>query len=387
MLEHPKYAALGNEGAPGFNWEAYEDGWTGTGLKVNKKVKVRPNSKDKVYSHEPYAQELYNRTKKMRVENVKDIKKGASVSISNLDVIDDKTLVATIGNGASNITIDLTKENNFLRILTPEHDMTREQFTEALKTSPDFKKQLLSNHLTARVGTDVEKGSIWDGYIEQFTNELKEQITKNNKAYWAEVIDTNVGGFVVEVASTIRAFMPGSMAASNRIEDYSTMIGRTIEVMVESWSPKYGFVVSRKKYINKMRPYKIQPLREELDKNPDKLYHGRVTGANQYGVFVELDEFITGMLHKSLVSDEMREAMRNGTIEAGTEIDVYIDNLDNNRVVLSDVSPAERPAVKERREAEDATEKSEHNAAQQSTSTARKNTNTTNFNKKDAAAK
>ena len=382
MLEHPKYAALGNEGAPGFDWEAYEDGWNGTGLKVNKKVKVRPHSKDKVYSHERYAQDLYNRMKRMRVENVKDIKRGASLSISNLEVVDDKTLVATVGNGASNITIDLTKENNFLRILTPDHDMTREQFTDALQNSPEFKKQLLANHLTARVGTDTEKGSIWDGYVEQFTNELKEQITKNNKAYWAEVIDTNVGGFVVEVASTIRAFMPGSMAASNRIDDYSSLIGRTIEVMVESWSPKYGFVVSRKKYINKMRPYKIQPLREELDKNPDKLYHGRVTGANQYGVFVELDEFITGMLHKSLVSDEMREAMRNGTIEPGTEIDVYIDNLDNNRVVLSDVSPSERPAVKERREAEDASEKSEYNAAQQNFG--RKNTN--NYAKKDAAS-
>lgn len=361
MLEHPKYAALGNEGAPGFNWEVYEDGWNGTGLKVNKKVKIKAKSKDKVYSHETYAQELYNRMKRMRVENVKDIKKGASVSISNLEVLDDKTLVATIGGGASNLTIDLTKENSFLRILTPDHNMTREQFTEALQTSPNFKKELLANNLVARVGTDVEKGSIWDGYIEQFTNELKEQITKGTKAYWAEVIDINGGGFVVEVASTIRAFMPGSMAASNRIEDYSTMIGRTIEVMVESWSPRYGFVVSRKKYINKMRPYKIQPLREELDKNPDKLYHGRVTGANQYGVFVELDEFITGMLHKSLVSDEMREAMRNGTIEAGVEVDVYIDNIDNNRVVLSDVPLKERKAVQARREAEDASEKSEWN--------------------------
>ena len=385
MLEHPKYAALGNEGAPGFNWEAFEDGWNGTGLKVNKKVKTRPHSKDKVYSHERYAQDLYNRMKKMRVENVKDIKRGASLSISNLEVVDDKTLVATVGNGASNITIDLTKENNFLRILTPEHDMTREQFTDALQHSPEFKKQLLANHLTARVGTDVEKGSIWDGYIEQFTNELKEQITKNNKAYWAEVIDTNVGGFVVEVASTIRAFMPGSMAASNRIDDYSSLIGRTIEVMVESWSPKYGFVVSRKKYINKMRPYKIQPLREELDKNPDKLYHGRVTGANQYGVFVELDEFITGMLHKSLVSDEMREAMRNGTIEAGVEVDVYIDNIDNNRVVLSDVPLKDRKAVQARREAEDASEKSEWNNVNQAPTGSKKTVH--QQQKYDAAAK
>ena len=172
------------------------------------------------------------------------------------------------------------------------------------------------------------------------------------------------------------------MAASNRIDDYSTMVGRTIEVMVESWSPRYGFVVSRKKFINMMRPFKIQPLREELDKNPDKLYHGRITGTNLYGVFVELDEFITGMLHKSLVSDEMREAMRNGTIEAGQEIDVYIDNVDNNRVVLSDVPTKDRKAVQARREAEDVSEKSEYNASL-STSASKK----TSFKKKDAAAK
>ena len=60
MLEHPKYAALGNEGASGFDWEAYEDGWNGTGLKENKRVKTKKNSKEVIYCREPYAQELYN---------------------------------------------------------------------------------------------------------------------------------------------------------------------------------------------------------------------------------------------------------------------------------------------------------------------------------------
>ena len=93
--------------------------------------------------------------------------------------------------------------------------MNKESFVKTLKENPKFKQQVLSMDLSAKVGTDTERGSIWDGYVEKKADELKEQITKNNKAYYAEILSTNGGGFVVEVAGTIRAFMPGSMAASN----------------------------------------------------------------------------------------------------------------------------------------------------------------------------
>jgi small subunit ribosomal protein S1 len=167
--------------------------------------------------------------------------------------------------------------------------------------------------------------------------------------------------------NTLRAFMPGSMAASNRITDYESFIGREMEVMVESWNPRYGFVVSRKKYLNKVRPYKVQPIVDELQKNPDKIYTGRVTGSTYFGVFVELDEFITGMLHKTLASDQMRQAMRDNTIEEGSEIQVYVHAVEGTRVIFSDVPLAERDAVIAKREEEEAKEMAERpqNAEQQ----------------------
>ena len=363
MIQHPKYAALGNEGAPGFNWDTYADGWNGVGLKENTKVKTskKDNVKERVFCHEPYAQSLYNKMKKIQVENVKDIKKGASLSVSDLSVADDNTLIATVGHGASCVSIDLSKETNLFRQFSIDNEvLDKERFLLALKNSPEFKQQILSMNLVAKIGTDTEKGSIWDGQVEALTNEFKEQIVKNNRAYWAEVIATNGGGFVVEVAKTIKAFMPGSMASNNKIDNYESLVGRTMEVMIESYSDRYGFVVSRKKFINKIRHKKLEPIRADLEKNPNKIYHGRITGATQYGVFVELNEFINGMLHKTLVSDSLREQMRRDEVQPGMQIDVYVHKIDNNKVILSDVPLAERDAVIARRETEDNQEKSEH---------------------------
>lgn len=361
MLEHPKYAALGNEGAPGFNWDAYSEGWNGLSLKVNTKVKTKKNINEKIYSHEPYAQSLYNKMNKIHVENVKDIKKGVTLHVDNLIPAGDNKLMATVGNGASNIIVDLDKEGGFMKMLTNEsgEPITKEQFSEYLKI-PEFRDKVLSMDLSVKVGADTEKGSIWDGQVEQMTKEFKEQIEKNSRGYWAEVLSTNGGGFVVEVAKTIKAFMPGSMASNNKIDDYESLVGRTMEVMIESYSERYGFVVSRKKYINKVRHRMVEPIRKELEKNPDKIYRGKITGATQYGVFVELNEYVNGMLHKTLVSDSLREAMRNGQIQSGTEIDVYVHKVENGKVILSDVPLAERDAVIARREAEDSQEKSEH---------------------------
>ena len=361
MLEHPKYAAFGNEGASGFDWEAYEDGWNGTGLKENKRVKTKKNSNDVIYCREPYAQELYNKMNKISVENVKDVKRGTLLHVDDLTPVGGNMVVATVGNGANNIMVDLSKESGFLRMLSTDtgDTLTKDEFVNCLMM-PDFRERILGMDLTVKVGSDVEKGSIWDGQVEALTNEFKEQIVKNNRAYWAEVISTNGSGFIVEVAKTIKAFMPGSMASNNKIDNYESLVGRTMEVMIESYSYRYGFVVSRKKFINKIRHKKLEPIRADLEKNPNKIYHGRITGATQYGVFVELNEFINGMLHKTLVSDSLREQMRRDEVQPGTQIDVYVHKIDNNKVILSDVPLAERDAVIARRETEDNQEKSEH---------------------------
>lgn len=345
-----------------FNWDLYADGWNGVKQQSNNRIrKSKKRSGDVIYSHEKYAQDLYNKLSKVDAYNVKDAKKGDNLPITDLNVVDDNTLSATVGYGGGTVLVDLGKEEKFFEQFGVDgQKLDKKGFVEGLK-SPQFKNQLISKDLYIKLGTDLNKGSLWDSYVDKKNEEFRKQITAQDMAYFAEVTGVTSGGFSVIISNTIPGFMPGSMASSNRIDDYESFVGRVLEVMIESWNPKRGFIVSRKKYINKARPMYLAPIADAIEKEPEKVYHGKITGFTYFGVFVELDEFVTGMLHKSLVSDDIRMRMRAGEIEVGTPIDVYVTRIDNTgRVILSDVHPSERKAVEERRKLEDEAEKSEY---------------------------
>ena len=341
-----------------FDWTPYDTGWNGKSLRVNTSFKY--NKKDKVYSHESYAEELYNLYSGVKVVGTKELVKNSLVNISDINVLNNDTIILTINGGSNNVIVDLNKEQRFFNQFSVGNEkMSKDVFIKALDNA-SFKSELLGMNLLAKITPgDIEKASIWDGYVETLTREMKEQITLNKKAYYATILSTNKGGFVVDIMNTIKAFMPGSMAAANRVTDFESFVGKKLEVMVESWDPSYGFVVSRKKFLRTMLPSKINEMHNKLLDNVDTVFTGHVTGTTPFGVFVELDEFITGMLHKTLVKDETREAMRNNEIVPGTEVNVYVHKIDGTRVILSDVPSAERDVIIAKREAEEEQEKAE----------------------------
>lgn len=369
MSKNTNLAHLKDEGIPGFDWDKFEDGWNGVSLKRNKKIKLKKSQDANntiVYSREPYAAKALKAYFKEAIPESKEINKGDVLKITDLTPLNNGTILASVSGGANNIIIDLDKESRFLNnIQIGEERMTKESFIECIKY-PEIKKEILKMDLNAKVGSDKEKASIWDGFVANINKEMFEQISKNSHAYIANVVGANNGGLIVEISNAVRAFLPASLLAINRlnVEDFSEFIGQTFEVMVESYRPGWGFIVSRKKYIQYIMPNELMKLANELEKNPDMVFSGKVTGATRYGVFVQISEFITGMLHKSLVSDGVREQMRNNEIAIGTPIDVYVHRIEDNRVIFSDVCLAERDDVIARREAEDEAEKAELEAAE-----------------------
>lgn len=339
-------------GNPDFDWSAYDDGWNGKSLKANNRVKT--NTNDIIYCHENYAEALYNKMSGAKCDGAKDLVKNALVSVTDVHVLDADNISLTINNGSNNVIVDMNKEGRFLSQFTVEDGKTldKDTFMQLMKT--DFKRQLLGMNLSAKLTAgDPEKASIWDGYVEILSREMREQISKKSKAYYATILGTNRGGFIVEIMNTVKAFMPGSMAASNRITDFDAMIGKTLEVMVEAYDPIQGFVVSRKKYLQTLQPIEIEKLEKAWAENPELQVAGRVTGTTSFGVFVEINEYITGMVHKTLVDDETRQMMRDMSIEEGSMFTAYIHKIDGPRVILSTVPPAERDAVIAKREAEE----------------------------------
>lgn len=349
-----------------FDWSNYDDGWNGQSLFVNKHVKTKKGANEKVYYHGSDAQDLYNAYLKKDHGEIapKEISKGALLHITDLTPVSDNEVLATVNNGNNSIIIDLNKEGRwFNSIDVGGVPMTKQTFMQSL-ASPEHKAALLQLDLVARADNHKTKASIWDGYVSSLQQEMIEQITKNEKAYWATIDSMNNGGYFVTVAGTIKAFMPGSMAAQNRITNFEALLGTQMEVMVENYVPKTGFVVSRKKFLKTIMPMKISNLAEEIKKNPDYSFEGTVTGIGQskngglpFGVFVELDEYLTGMIHKTLYSDALVDKLMEHQVKAGDKIKVYVHRIDNGRIILSDVPHAEQAELVERREKAEEAEK------------------------------
>ena len=341
-----------NEGIAGFDWSSFESGY-------NKKIKTESN--EKVYSHADYAEKEYQLLSGKKIDMAKDAERTGTVyTITDLKPLNDHEVLATVNYGASDIVIDLNKETKYLSMFADGegNQMTPEMFIQSIKVE-QLKKNFLANQMTVQVAVDKKstKASIWNGHQQSLIDEMYDQIKNPSRAYVAKVVSNNGGGYFVEVMDTVKAFMPGSMAAMNKITDFEALLDKTLYVMVESYTPRYGFVVSHKKYLNAILPSRLAELKAEWEKTPEKEYEGVVTGTTKYGIFVELDGLFTGMLHKTLLSDDLKMRWKAGEIEYGEPIHFYIHNIEDNRLILSDVDMEHREAVIALREAEDQLER------------------------------
>ncbi len=107
--------------------------------------------------------------------------------------------------------------------------------------------------------------------------------------------------------------------------------------MIEGYVPaKDIFIVSYKKYLNKIMDSKIQ----ELDLT--KKYKGYVTGTSDFGVFVEWDSVYTGLIHKTEFQDESYIS----DLTPGREVEFYVKEIkENNRLTLTLDKPLERNII------------------------------------------
>lgn len=321
-------------GLENFNWEKYEN-WNGIGLQVNKKIKV-PDLKTRVYSREPYAQEmfdLYNNQANKFVR--KDLEKGDVVPIVEIPSINESGKMMLEILGGLTIEVDLGREKRFIQLFGFN---TLNEFIEALDTK-EKKDKFIEQGLYAYVieSEPTIKISLWQGYLKKVREEFMEEILSPSKAYVCKVISANRGGFFVEVQG-VDAFMPGSLAAPNKINDFQSYVGKEIIVMVEDYlKDMNSFIVSHKKYIEHILPRRIS----ELDLSAK--FKGTVTGASKYGVFLEFNEIFTALLHKSKMTRETYTKFRAREFHPGDAMEFYIGEITkDNRIILTEESPEEK---------------------------------------------
>lgn len=331
-----------------FDWSAYEDGWNGANLKKNNKVFVpKTGDKVKVYCHDKYAQELVN-----SYFNIPQPYVAKDDVVNSIHYVNDiypvsstEVIVDTVGGGS--FRIDLNKEKEYVNMVGCS---SVDQFVNSLVKSSTFKNELMKTEPNVKV-LGKNRISLYAGHCAKIENEFRNQITNPTTAYYAHIDSINGGGYIVTIEG-IKAFLPGSLAQTNKILDYDALIGKTIPVMIDSYLPNQGFIVSYKKYLKTILPHKI-----ESQLSVGMAIDAEVTGVRKNNVFLQFADFdngedmiFTGLLPWDNCCDEIRKDIENGQFKPGSKWRVYIyainkDGKGGYRIVFCDRPLSEMPST------------------------------------------
>lgn len=285
------------------------------------------NNTGTVFCKEAYAEDLYNLY--LQYDNInKDVKRGEILQITKFVPKNSSEVTAHTVSGLS-FTINLKKEKTFLKLMQTDEASFIEWITEV-----DTTEYLKENAHHLYVEDEEEfKGSLLKAHKETFAKTLKSQINNPTSAYVAKITSKNQGGFFAEIHG-VKCFMPGSLAAANKIVNFGEYVGKELNVMIEDYlEPSDLFIISYKKYVDYILPSRL----ESLEKN--KQMTGIVTGSSKHGVFIEFEELFTGLLHTSEMSEANLTKYNTRGFRPGDSITAWLKEIKDNKLILSDNDP------------------------------------------------
>ena len=149
----------------------------------------------------------------------------------------------------------------------------------------------------------------------------------------ATVRELTPAGYNVDISFegvTLPGFMPNTLAGINKLHDPISIVGLTFDVMIESFSRDEGtYIVSRRKYLQTLIPHAIKELKH------GHVYTGHVTGTTDFGVFVEFNDCLTGMIHKTNIDPAWADRLTS--ITPGFQIEFYIKEIIKDKIILTQI--------------------------------------------------
>jgi small subunit ribosomal protein S1 len=307
------------EGNPDFDWDAHMADCPSAYKKPNPHVKTKDGHK--VYSREPYAQELYN------------LMENAFTSTQNVFTVNPgETHTGTVYSvDVEWASIDIGhKEMVYV-------NMSREGAVSKAKLVPGTE---VSVEITGdRTSKGFILGSVEAGIKAAVLREMLQSAENQNTAYIGTVTGMIPnGGYFVNVQG-VDCFMPGSLAGINKLADFESVLNTQMYVVPMSYSVERGTViVSHRKYLQAMIPGKVEELRNTIGETKT----GNVTGSAKYGVFVEFDGCLTGMIHANDLNVEMAKKHKAREIQPGDEIEFKVKEIiSDTKITLTQLEVVE----------------------------------------------
>jgi len=279
--------------------------------KYNTTVKLTPEDKKagvKILCHEPYAQELYDLYRmaegsSSEIGHSKDLQKGnpywvraKTISYDSSEIYAEEILSGT------NVVIPFKEFSGSLDSLVKDEE---------------------SREFVAIIYRSTEHGEYYGSERKGIALTLRQDLfnhAKNNTWFSVKILKLIKGGYVAMYKDQVECFVPGSHAAANIVHNFSDLLGKEIMVMVDNYDESNDlFILSYKKYVQYSMPQMITELQF------DKEYTGVLTNKPyDFGVFVEIDGYYTGLIHKSEFED-YQTIQR--TLKTGDTIPVYVKDV------------------------------------------------------------
>ena len=284
--------------------------------KYNESVVLSPKDKAagvKILSKEPYAQELYNIYSGTGIFNLKNPAKDLeldqiySVTLKSFDRKDRLICAEEL----------VSKQAVFIPLRELIGNITIEDLQDTMVNSTQIKVMVYRKDNGEIFASERKCASLifkqdLDGYL------------KNNEFFTIKVLELIDGGYIALYKNSIRCFLPGSQAAANIITDFSTLLGKEINVMVENYDSYNNlYIVSYKKYIKNTLSTRVHEL-----KFGEKLTGVLTNKPYNFGVFVEWDNYFTGLIHQT---DFIDYPSVMNTMKSGDKIDFYVKDITSKK--------------------------------------------------------
>lgn len=289
--------------------------------KINKSIKLTAadkKSRVKIFCTEPYAQEMYDQyysSKDFQINSNKDFENGRVCKVIAKKV-DFATKLIEVQDLASLSTIFVP-----FREFSEEPSLLLQN-----EISPTFKVVIYKADGGDYLGSEKRCAAL------SYREDLYE-FSKSDTWFYVKITNLVKGGYLALYKGTIKCFLPGSHAAANVIRDFNEYLNKELPVIIENYDSKNDlFIVSYKKYIKQTLPQRVHELKF------GEKYTGILTNKPyDFGIFVELENYFTGLLHKTEF-ENYDEFSKN--YKAGDSIDVYVKDIilkkGEPRIILTD---------------------------------------------------
>ena len=265
--------------------------------------------KTRILSEEPYVRELY-----LAYEG-----RTATDLISELsdgDVVD--AVVCAVGKDTA--TLDINPKQSIQLNIKKEDPEYRNNICVGETIKVKISKREGSKEYSASYTGAIQIGKF---------NDIKESIGKA-VAFRAKVTELVHAGYFLTIDG-IKVFMPGSLAGMNKLWDFESLLGKELIVMAINFSSEKGtIVVSHREYLKTLVPTKL----EEINNSMDTVREGFVTGCTAFGVFVEFETCLTGLIPSQELEPELKKKFDIQKIVPGDKISFKVKEIINDRKII-----------------------------------------------------